>query len=191
MSRKPIHKAPKGRIIPKAATPLIGHRRPGEMHSDDVKTEAMSDIGDQNAFAGDTIETADTMPSNDQAAKLMFNEEPVTIMLTPSDAENAVPYYPTWCNGKGTEILINGRWIEATYVPVGIEFTTKRKYVGILAGAKQMRPKTVVTGGPYGGGFEASNRLERPVVQTVPFQVIEDANPRGRDWLKEVLRRAA
>lgn len=120
------------------------------------------------------------------AERIEMGNDPVTIMINPSNEENAPQSYPVWVNGKGAEVFMNGQWLPVTYLPVGVELITKRKYVEVLARAKTDNIKTV----------HDSANVERPrnVVQRTTsavanFTLLEDKNPKGPAWFAELRRR--
>lgn len=159
------------------------------LKSDDIKIEQKRDLTthDELKDRRDTVVAAPIGAADpDYQAQLAFAEEPVTIRLEPSSDPNASTMHPIWNNGKGCEVLINGQWCEATYLKVGFDWTVKRKYVAILAGAKIDKINTIkgsVT------DENPQNRISRITTALVTFSVIEDKNPRGAAWLSELLRR--
>ena len=131
--------------------------------------------------------TSETIGSIDNTylADLAMNEEPVTIRLEPSSDKNAATAHPFWCNGKGAEILISDRWCEITYLPVGVVLVTKRKYVGIIAGANTDAIHTRMTDMD---GERPGNTVQRFTSPVMSFSIIEDANPRGAAWVTAIRR---
>lgn len=122
----------------------------------------------------------------DYQAELSFMEEPVTIRLEPSTEKNAANVFPCWCNGRGGELMVDGRWITVTYLPVGMEITTKRKYLEVIVRAKIDTIQTDVIENP---GQDPENRIRRFTSPIHSFSIIEDRNPRGAAWLTELRRR--
>lgn len=159
------------------------------LKTDDIKIEQKPDITNR-AELKDRSDTVVAAPigAADPAylAQIEFAEEPVTIRLEPSSDMNAATMHPIWCNGKGCEVLINGKWCEMTYLPVGRNWTVKRKYVAILAGAKIDKINTI-KGSVNDENPE--NRISRITTSVVTFSVVEDKNPRGAAWLAELIRR--
>lgn len=123
----------------------------------------------------------------DYADKLSFNEEPVTIIVHGSNEKNAQIVHDVWVNGKGAEVFVGGRWVEFHCIPVGIEVTTKRKYVEVLARKKTMSVRTEV----IKHQDSEENKVLRENVHGCPFSVVEDRNPRGRQWLQDIMRERA
>ena len=116
--------------------------------------------------------------------ELAFGEDPVTIRLERSGEKNAPQTIPCWVNGKGAEVEINGRWVELGYLPVGVILTTKRKYVEVLARSKVDNISTKVAQ----LADSERNEIERSTHAHAPFSVIKDANPRGAEWLTNLVR---
>ncbi|HYN54400.1 MAG TPA: hypothetical protein VES38_06820 [Methylotenera sp.] len=129
------------------------------------------DIGSDIEIQGDVHGFAD------KAAKLAFMEEPVTVMLSESTDKNPERYVFISVNGIGAGPQGH------PWVPRGVEITIKRKYLNVLAGARQVR---------YTNYEFTNNDGERGSAQRAasadiyPFSVIEDQNPRGREWLKQL-----
>ena len=160
-----------------------------EVHTADTQIEQKDDLVSDAAHkdrGGETIEAFPVSPSKEYAGHLAFAEEPVTIRLEQSSEKNTATVHPVWCNGKGAEVLINGKWREVTYLPTNVELTTKRKYVAILAGAKIDSVKTEI----QNEDSEHPNNVTRRITTAlVTFSVIEDKNPLGRAWIQELVRR--
>ena len=80
---------------------------------------------------------------------------------------------------------MNGKWVVLGFLPVGIEVTTKRKYVEVLARSKVDNISTDV-----GSMLEDDprNTLDISTSSKAPFSVIEDRNPMGRAWLSKLIR---
>lgn len=121
----------------------------------------------------------------DYAAQLAFNEEPITIRIERSAEKFAPLVVDCWCNGKGAEVLIQGRWVETAYLPVGMPVTTKRKYVEILARSKIDSVQTKVEDRD---SEKPRNVIERFTSSKSPFSVLEDKNPKGAAWLNSLVR---
>lgn len=135
---------------------------------------------------GEQIEVLDKPLENDYAAALAFNEEPVTIMIEPGQEENAPRVIDVWVNGKGAEVLDpnTGRWNEINCLPVGGVITTRRKYVEVLARAKLDKVTTKHEGATV---ENPENRVVRTTSRRAVFQILQDPNPRGREWLTRLM----
>lgn len=126
------------------------------------------------------------LEDKDHAERLAMGEDPVTIIINPSNEENAPTSYPAWVNGKGAEVFLNGQWTPITYLPVGLELTTKRKYVEVLARAKTDNIRTVHDSANV---ERPRNLIHRTTSAVANFTIIEDKNPRGPAWFAELRRR--
>lgn len=158
-----------------------------ELHSETMPIEQKPTISDDpDEYEGDVVLVDPSIAIKEYAAALAFNEEPLIIRIEPSSEKNASNVFPIWCNGKGAEILINGRWIECAHLPVGQVFTTKRKYVEILVRAKVDRLETNIV---EQNGDMPNNKVSRFSSAVHSFSVIEDRNPRGVEWMTELRRR--
>jgi hypothetical protein len=93
---------------------------------------------------------------------------------------------PCWVNGKGAEVLVNGKWVEFGYLPVSQMLTTKRKYVEVLLRSKRDSVNTNVI---ERDNEDPQNIIERSTTSTALFSIIEDRNPRGAEWATELRRR--
>lgn len=157
-----------------------------ELHSDTLpKVEQKRPITDPSAYDGDIVR-GERIGNADYLDELAFMEEPVKIRLEPSSDKNAPGAMPVWCNGRGAEILLNDKWCEATYLPVGQVLTTKRKYLEIIVRAKI---DTIHTKVREMESERPNNVIERYTSPTTGFSVIEDRNPRGAAWMAELRRR--
>ena len=138
--------------------------------------------------------------SPEYLAELAFNEEPVLIRLEEGSSETAPKIFPIWNNGTPCELLVNqngfvdnlddsGKWMQMQngFVPVGVTVVMKRKYLATLASAKQTKVNTVY--GEPGSPDAGRNEVTRGTSSAQVFSVLEDRNPKGRPWLREVMRR--
>lgn len=157
-----------------------------EIHTADIKIEQKAPIVDHTTYDGDVVIADDDITNKEWIDELAFNEEPVTIRIEPSAEKHAANAYPVWVNGKGAEVFQRGKWMEIGYLPVGRTLIVKRKYIAVLAAAKFDRIATeveeVLNDNPI-------NKVNRFTSASVAFSVLEDANPKGRAWLTELIRR--
>jgi len=118
------------------------------------------------------IEPVDRPVNKEWADQMAFNEELVTIRVhesTDKFAENPVEVF---CNGIAQRFLR------------GQDQVVKRKYVEVLARAKMTtygNQKITIGDGEESYVYPSHTALR------YPFAVVEDQNPKGRDWLKSVL----
>lgn len=159
-------------------------RAPQELHTADIKIEQKPRIETREDLAEEIVVSPEAL-QKEYAAALAFAEEPVTIRIERSSEKFAPKAIDLWCNGKGAEVMMNGRWVEMRVLPVGIPVTTKRKFVEILARSKVDSVETVV------GGMDEEhprNAIDRHTSSKAPFSVIEDRNPKGVEWLNNLVR---
>ena len=107
------------------------------------------------------------------ADQLAFLEEPVEIMVAEPQDEKESSLVQLFVQGR-SQMIIPGQ-------PIAI----KRKYLEVLARAKQIRYKPVVkindlTGAPV-------NMMIPRLVLRYNFSVIQDKNPKGAEWLRRIL----
>jgi hypothetical protein len=157
-----------------------------ELNSESTKIEQRGPIADLADRGGDVIEVDQSVASADYMAELAFMDEPVTIRLQPSSDPNAIARFVVWVNGKGAEILQNGRWNEIAWLPVGEVIIIKRKYLEVIARTKI---DTVRTPSMEALTDHPDNRPTRFTSAVHSFTVIEDKSKRGAAWLTELLRR--
>lgn len=121
------------------------------------------------------IEVVDGPSLGAYAAELAFNEEVIDVIVHESTEQNAPLIVEVFVNGTPQRFL-RGRMQ-----------SVKRKYVEVLARAKQTGLRTAVANDSNGNPV---NRLDRHTALRFPFSVQHDPNPKGRDWLKKVLASA-
>lgn len=153
-----------------------------ELHSESVAIQQKPDILDP-ADRDDEIVQVERLDGA-YADALRMAEEWITIILNPSHEKNAATTFPVWVNGKGAEVMINGRPVEMAWLPIGREITIRRKYVEVIARAKIDQIETAGT-----TRDDTSNTIKRITYGVHSFSVMEDSNPKGRAWLTEILRR--
>lgn len=129
---------------------------------------------DRSAMREEGIEVVPAMAIDDYAADLAFMEEPVEIEVHESNDPNAEPIVDLYCNGVPQRIVR------------GQPITVKRKYVQILAGARQVSMSTDTRV----QGEDVINRVSKRSALRYPFSVVRDNNPKGRDWLRFALQAA-
>lgn len=162
-----------------------------ELHTSDVKIEQLKPIDlatvDTSQDRAPEIIKGDGLMSKKDFDALAFNEEQVTILISPSNEKNAPTSYPVWNNGKGAEVLVNGQWQEWKYLPVNVLLTTKRKYVEALLRAKVDRVETIVPN-PGDSDLERfpGGKLLRFTSGLCTFSIVEDKNPRGAEWAMRI-----
>ncbi len=158
-----------------------------ELHSEDFPIAQKADIDlDSPIIHGEALANiaGDVNHAADYLAQLAFNEEPVTILIEEnSRSDFPETHVPVQVNGKPAEVLQNGKWLPIGWLPVGIEITTKRKYVEVLARSKTDGIKTVHD---EGNVERPRNTVQRRTSANYPMSILEDRNPKGREWLSRV-----
>jgi hypothetical protein len=136
------------------------------------------------------IVIAERLPSVQYAEELKFNEDPVTIVLTPSSDRNAPKQVYCAVNGKGAEVWDekSKRWIEFKYIPVGRMLTVKRKYIEVLARSRADSFSTrEVSPTPHAN--QDGYVLESYTVPTAPVTIRHDpAGDKGHQWFARVMQ---
>ena len=109
------------------------------------------------------------------AASEAFMNEMVTVMVHSTTDENQPPQVIINCNGMNQPIMR------------GYPTSVRRKYVEILARMKETK-YSQVTRNP-----SAPDQIDLVARHglSYPFELVEDANPRGRAWLQNVLAEPA
>ena len=158
-------------------------RAPTEISSSDVKIDQKPTITEREDTESEIVIAPEVLNRNYQEA-LKFMEDPVTIVVTRSSEKYAPHVIDCWVNGKGAEILMNGKWVETRAVPVGMPVTTKRKYVEVLLRSKTDTVNTKV----HKREDSELNEVERYTSARAPLQVLKDANPKGTAWMMDMAR---
>jgi hypothetical protein len=131
------------------------------------KNMGLGEIGDPGP-----IEVATEQDIISKAVQLeKFMHEPVTLVIHPSTEEGALEVVTPSVNGINQPIVR------------GVETTVKRKYVEALARGRMTRYEQQT---PDPTRPENIQMLDRTAL-IYPFTVVNDANPRGREWLKGIL----
>ena len=172
------------------AAPRIQRKK--ELESSDIKLTQKDPIvvpglGEALIRGGESVghDQPDFRRTRDE--ELIFNEEPVRILIhrgQEKTASKTTDYIAI--NGVAAEVYFKNGWVPIGYLPKGVAFTTKRKYLAVIAGAKVEQIGTTVI---ERDNEDPTNMIERTVTSPLPFVVIEDKNPRGAEWLQGVTQR--
>lgn len=167
------------------------HQPKKEIHSGDMKIEQRDTIDMEISpllRTGDSIEVADGGTSLAYAEDVAFAEEPIRVRIERSTEKNSPHYVPCWVNGRGAEVFKDGKWHVLGALPLGVPFITRRKYVEVIALAKNDSIDThPPTPSDILEGKNVENTVDIVTTAKYPFSVIEDPNPRGREWLSKVM----
>lgn len=129
---------------------------------------------DRAAMREEGIEVVPAVAMDGYAADLKFMEELVEVEVHESNDPNAEPIVDLYCNGIPQRI-VRGQ-------PIAV----KRKYVQILASARQVSMSTDTRV----QGEDVINRVSKRSALRYPFSVVRDDNRKGRDWLRQALQSA-
>jgi hypothetical protein len=105
-----------------------------------------------------------------------FFNEIVTVVVHESTDQNAEPIPQVTVNGRN-QFFLRGQPIKV-----------RRKYVAALARAKRTSFRQSIRTDELSGGVV--QRMTPSTGLVYPFSVIDDPNPRGREWLQGVLAEA-
>lgn len=120
------------------------------------------------------IDLVTSPPQNDYLEALAFNEEPIDVMVHESTDRNAEPLVDIYVNGTVQRFMR------------GQVQTVKRKYVEVLARAKQTSIQTSI----QQTNDEVFNRINKHTALRYPFSIHRDPNPKGAAWIKSILAQA-
>lgn len=164
-----------------------------EVHSEDVPLTHRADVNLGEDLSAPVIHTealpkmGDSDKDTSKAkwyADIAFNEEPVTIMIEEnSRSDFPETHVPVAVNGKNAEIFVNGGWVEVGWLPIGVQLTTKRKYVEQLLRSKS---ESVRTEHEDATVERPRNTLKRRNTANYPVSILHDANPLSAQWLTRV-----
>ena len=127
---------------------------------------------------------SEEVAKGDYLKQLAFNEEPVTVYISEnSRSELPETHVPCFVNGKGAEVLKDGKWISFGWLPIGVQLVLKRKYVEVLARSRADLINTISDDATV---EKPRNFINRKTHDNYPMSIIHDANPRGHDWLRAV-----
>jgi hypothetical protein len=165
-------------------------KRPSELSNANFTPEQkppiqMPPIDEPVERESDLVTALDSITPADFDA-LAFAEEPVTILIHRSVEKFSPPTTDYIAiNGVGAEMLYKNGWVRMGYLPRGRSIITKRKYVEVLARAKQ---DSVTTNVIERDGEDPLNFVERVTTSTMSFTIMEDKNPLGAAWLEQLVR---
>ncbi len=115
---------------------------------------------------------------HEKAAALAFNEEILDVIIAESTDQNPEHFVFLAINGRGA--MKGGN----PWVPRGTMVSIARKYVERLCRAKPVSIRTVEAVDSDGA---KTMRIQRSAALKYPFTVVRDPNPRGVQWLRDLL----
>lgn len=130
--------------------------------------------------------SADEQAQADYRKELAFNEEPVEILINENNRSDfPETHVPVQVNGRGAEVMMNGKWVELAWLPIGTPIVVKRKYVEVLARSKS---DSVKTQHDDANVERPQNKIIRRTAQNYPVSILRDENPRGAQWISNITR---
>lgn len=135
------------------------------------------DNGERKEEGSEIIIEHDALNFNEKAAILKFMEEDVRVLISEADGKNPEKYIYLAVNGRGAGP--NG----IPWVPRGVEVTIKRKFLNVLAGARQVKYTNYEETNTEG---VRESKQRATANDRYPFSVVEDLNPRGIEWLRQL-----
>lgn len=121
------------------------------------------------------IEQLDAPIIDGTLAELAFMEETLTIRIEPTSEKYAKQVVDVYVNGA------------PEWIPVGKPYTVRRKFVEVLARAKQ---ETINTVSGSTDDANPENRVTRFNASKYPFSVLNDPSPKGAAWLTRLIAEA-
>lgn len=163
-----------------------------EVHTGDMEVGQKADLDlslDQSVSHGESLAniSGDTGLNSGLLQELAFMEEPVMIRIEESGGGDfPETHVPVQVNGRGAEVLntTTGKWMELTWLPIGVAMTVKRKYVEVLARSKSDSIRTQHEDATV---ERPSNRVVRRTKSNYPLSILGDDNPRGHEWLSRIM----
>jgi len=172
---------------------IIRRGRQKEIHTGDMNVPQKPTVDIENLEQDGGREqhsssiALDVPVSGDYHAHLAYAEQPVTIRVERENSKNAASYVECYVNGRGAEILHDGKWLPVGWVPCGVPFTTKRKYVEVLM---RSRPVDLETEVIMPNDANPMNRLIQTSRQKFPLSIIKDdrpIDPSGVEWASRIM----
>jgi hypothetical protein len=175
------------RVAPKAASKSTAARSrpavktPARVTSEDLpvapeKTVSF-DNGTRKEEGSEIIIESGAANFSEKAAMLAFMEEEVRVIISEADGKNPETHVFLAVNGIGPGPG-GVKW-----VPRGVEVSMKRKFLNVLAGARQVKYTNYEETNTEG---VRESKQRATANDRYPFSVVEDQNPRGIHWLREL-----
>lgn len=159
-----------------------------EVHTGDMEIGQKADIDlEEPIVHGESLAniSGDTELNTGLIADLAFMEEPVMIRIEEnSSSDFPETHVPVQVNGRGAEVLNNGKWMEITWLPIGVAMTIKRKFVEVLARSKSDAIRTQHEDATV---ERPTNKINRRTKANYPLSILQDNNPRGHEWLSRIM----
>lgn len=159
----------------------LNQPRAGRFEASSVQIEgdkplSLDEIKNLNEGGGLDMEQVTGVNASDDAVELeAFMNEIVFITIPESTDEEDLPVVSIGVNGMQQPIVR------------GVSTPVKRKYVEVLAHAKETKYKQVLAD----SSDPASVQMVPRTALSYPFSVDRDDNPNGRAWLRDLLKQPA
>jgi hypothetical protein len=170
-------------------TPVKRQYNRRETHTEDLPIRQYGDVDlglDAQLVRGESIPfEGDPEAAKAYYAELAFMEEPLTIRIEENsgNAEYPETHVPVSVQGKMAEVFYNGKWVEIGWLPIGQTLITKRKYVEVLARSVSVTLRTIHDDATV---ERPRNTERRNNKVNYPMSILQDDNPRGRQWLQNI-----
>ena len=117
--------------------------------------------------------------------KLAMAEDPILInvMMAGEGSQEATTTDFIGVNGKGVEVLNNGRWVSQGYLFMEQPVTIKRKYLEVMLRSKRDKIETVFYKLPDG---KTINIAKKNTAGQYQIQILQDKNPKGIEWMQMI-----
>ena len=159
----------------------------GDMSVSQKESANLDDLGSADARIEQSTIIAPAVDNDAEFhAQLAYNEQPVTIRIERS-SDKGVKHADCYVNGRGAELLIEGKWLSVGYMPCGVVITTKRKYVEVLMRSRPDDLNTEIIEVPNQNPL---NRITYTTRQKYPVSIIEDRHPidpSGHAWAERIM----
>ena len=119
--------------------------------------------------------------------QLKFNEMPVSIQVSVSQQGDTPETY-VYCgnNGKGIEVMIDGKWVAMGYIPVDQQLTTKIKYAELLLQSTEISIAGDKKGGQGAHDVSDFQSLRRRENRRYSVSVAFPQDRRYQEWYNRV-----
>lgn len=151
------------------------------------KDIVMPPLGESVPSNNNLVQSVEAPLNKEYLDALAFNEDKLTIIISPSSEKFAPKYVDCWVNGRGIEVLMpNGKWIEFKAIPVAKRVVTKRKYVEVLIRMKRQDVTTVVINNDP--TQDPINKLDRIEAVVHGITIVHDPSPKGAEWFNRLVQ---
>lgn len=133
------------------------------------------------------VQSVESPLDKEQLEALKFNEDPISIVITPESGKFAPKYVECWVNGRGIEVLIGNRWHEFKAIPVGKVVVTKRKYVEVFLRQKRMDIEHKEKFNPQADDYDNEIARSEALVHGITIRH-DPAGAKGAEWFARLIQ---